>query len=193
MTRIIFIGDSITKGTDYGGVTSSQTFVNLIGTSHGYTNIINAGVSSDNTSGVNSRLNTDVIDKQPSVCVLMIGANDFLQSVQIEQYRQNIENILSRLKSAKIKTVILSSVPLRGGNESFAGFQNYLRILEEEASYLQVPIIDVYREFLTAYFYIGASSFASLYVDNIHLTAIGHKFVSDFATRKANSKHFIPS
>lgn len=191
---IVFIGDSITKGTDYGGVTSSDTFAYKIGVANGYAPaaIYNKGIGSDTSAGVLARLQSDAISKAPDVCVVMIGINDWANGVSVVAYRQNIGAIFSQLIAAGIKPVGITSNLNRGSTATIAGYQPFLEAFEAEAKAQGVKVLDLYREVADAYLYLSSTQFYALYVDSIHLTKTGHQFVADFAAREKFGGVFLP-
>lgn len=101
---IVFFGDSITAGV---GANPGEDFPTLIGNELGV-EIINAGVSGDTTGDALSRIDQDVIAKKPSVVVVELGGNDFLQKVDFEVTWGNFEKIMQRLSETGAKTVIVS-------------------------------------------------------------------------------------
>lgn len=68
---IVFLGDSITKGTDYGGVTLTDTFAYKIGTANGYppASIYNKGVGSDTSAGSKCWICTAKLPTLTSICL----------------------------------------------------------------------------------------------------------------------------
>lgn len=194
MAKIVFIGDSITKGTDYGGVTLAQTFAKLIGAANGYaaTDVINAGVGGDTSAGVLNRLQTDAISQAPLVCVVMVGINDWASSVPVSLYQSNISTIVDALRGANIKPVFISSMLRRGANAEFASFQPYLKALDTVAASKKVQVIDLYREVATAYLYMDSASWNGLYADGaLHLSVAGHQFLADLAARPQFAGYFV--
>src|SRR6185312_269394 len=121
---IAWLGDSVTKGTSYGGVTTTDTFAYKVGVANGYaaTDIINAGVNSDTSAGMLARLGTDVLAFNPSVCVLECGLNDWQTGVPLASYQSNVWAIFSGLKAASIKPVGLTKMQ-RGSTLDFAAYQ----------------------------------------------------------------------
>ncbi len=191
---IVFAGDSITKGTSYGGVTTVDTFAYKIGVANGYApaDIVNAGVNSDTSAGLLARLNVDVISKSPAVAVVMIGINDWAQGVSVSAYQSNIRAIFSQLIAAGIKPVGITSNLQRGSTEAILGFQPYLQAFENEAKLANIPVVDLYREVADAYLYYTSTQFYALYVDNVHLTKTGHQFVANVACREKYTGIFQP-
>ncbi len=195
MSKIVFVGDSITKGTGYGGVTTEGTFAHKIGVANGYavSEIIIAGVNSDTSAGVLNRLDVDVIAQDPTVCVVMIGINDWQTSIPVATYQANIRAIFSKLIAAGIKPVGITSSMQRGSTDAIAAFQSFLSAFEAEASAAGVPVVDLYRELAASYLYLSATAFAALFADNVHLTKVGHQFVVDLAARPKHAGYFVRS
>lgn len=192
MSKIIFVGDSITKGTDHGGVSARDTFAYQIGSSYGWPECINTGVSSDTSAKVLARLGRDVVSRSPDVCVIMVGANDWALSVPVGEYRSNLRSIFDALLLAGIRPVAMTSVLERGGTSDISKAQPYIQALEEICGEYGVPVIDVYREVAAAYLYLPGEEFRALFVDSIHLTKAGHRFVSDIARRCQFVKYLTP-
>ena len=74
-------------------------------------NVINAGIGGNTTNDLLKRVDDDVINKQPDMVIIMVGTNDMLHSrkmISYEEYKQNIEKIIKKLKSAKIEIVLCS-------------------------------------------------------------------------------------
>lgn len=194
MAKIVFLGDSVTKATDYGGVTSVDCFAFKVGTLAGYapTDIINAGVSSDTSAGMLARITTDVLDKAPAVCVVMALVNDAVQDVPIADYKETLRAIASRLIVCGIKVVFLSP-PLDRGTQAFQDkCRAYLEALEAVSMEFSTPYIDCYREYAFMYLY-GVNEFYACYVDNIHQTKVGHDKVTSILTRGTRIKAFYPN
>lgn len=182
--KIAFLGTSVTKGTDHGGVAAADTFAYKIGVDNGYAvaNIINAGVSSDTAAGMLARLTSDVISYGPDVCVVEVGVNDWAMSVSVSSFRSDVSDILSELVSASIKPVGMTKMQ-RGSTGDFASYQPYLHALEDECAAQGAELVDLFREECASYLYLSASAFSANYVDNVHLTVAGHQFVADLAAR----------
>ncbi|MBT9571115.1 MAG: hypothetical protein IV106_08405 [Pseudomonas umsongensis] len=194
MSKIVFLGDSITKATDYGAVTLTDCFAYKVGTLAGYApgEIINAGVSSDTSGGMLARITTDVIDKAPAVCVVMAMVNDVVQEVPIATYKENLRAIASRLILSGIKVVFVSP-PLDRGTSTFQDkCRTYLEALEAVSVEFSAPYIDCYREYAFMYLY-GMGDFYACYVDSVHQTKAGHDKLVSIMARGTRIKAFCPS
>jgi acyl-CoA thioesterase-1 len=64
-----------------------------------------SGVSGDTTASALGRLDFSV-QADTSVCVVALGGNDLLQSIPPEATRANLDRIVKRLKSRRIRVVI---------------------------------------------------------------------------------------
>ena len=191
MSKIIFIGDSITKGTDYGGVTTTATFAYKIGIANGYASqdILNKGISSDTSGGVLARLQADVLANAPDVCVLMIGHNDRATGVPVATFKANLQSVAASLGSNGIKLVIMTPPMERGAASLFVAFNPYLKAMEEVAAEYGLACVDQYREFCYAAL---RAQYLSLYVDAVHLSISGHEYVKEYAMRSKFSGVFTP-
>ncbi|WP_408596555.1 GDSL-type esterase/lipase family protein [Pseudomonas sp. PLMAX] len=193
MAKIVFLGDSITKATDYGSVTLTDCFAFKVGALAGYapSEIFNAGVSSDTSGGMLARITTDVIDKAPAVCVVMALVNDVVQDVPISAYKENLRAIASRMIVAGIKVVFVSPPLDRGSQALQEKCRSYLEALEAVSIEFSAPFIDCYREYAFMYLY-GVGDFYACYVDNIHQTKIGHDKLVSILTRGTRIRAFCP-
>ena len=76
--------------------------------------VINSGVPNENTRHLLQRVDADVIARQPDLVILMIGANDTIEStdlVPLEEYRENLRKLVTKIKSIGTE-VILLTLPL---------------------------------------------------------------------------------
>jgi lysophospholipase L1-like esterase len=89
----VFLGDSLTEKGNW-----AQRFPEL--------EVVNLGVSGDTTEQVLERLG-EVIEKQPSTVVVMVGTNDLAWRRSVEQIVRNMESILWRLHHELPETRIL--------------------------------------------------------------------------------------
>ena len=110
VTKIVFLGDSLTAGY---GLPSSQAWPEQVQKrlkTAGYiTQIINAGVSGDNTANGLARYDWSVGSADADILVLALGANDFLQGVPPETMRQNLKSIIEKAQADGL-TIILAGV-----------------------------------------------------------------------------------
>ncbi|HXQ52074.1 MAG TPA: arylesterase [Stellaceae bacterium] len=107
--RILALGDSITAG--YGLAPQEALPVKLEArlAADGFdAQVINAGVSGDTTAGGLSRLAWALGDKPlPGYAMVELGANDMLRGLDPKEAEANLDQILSRLTDAGVKTLLV--------------------------------------------------------------------------------------
>ncbi|MCX6136476.1 MAG: GDSL-type esterase/lipase family protein [Ignavibacteriales bacterium] len=99
---ILMLGDSITAGFDTGKYFPAY-------------DVLNEGISGDNTDLVIARLHRDVIAQKPDVIFILIGTNDMASLFPNEKTLSNFETILSEIQRAlpAAKVFVQSILPTR--------------------------------------------------------------------------------
>ena len=107
--RILALGDSLTAGY---GLSQSDAFPSQLkqrlrdaGVA---SEIVNAGVSGDTTSGALQRLDW-LMEERYDLAIVELGANDALRAVDPELTRQNLERIVEKLKATG-STILLAGM-----------------------------------------------------------------------------------
>ncbi len=104
-TSIIAFGDSLVYGL---GTTEGNDFVSLLSTRIGVS-IMNLGVSGNTAADGLSRID-DVLSEDPRVVIVLLGGNDTLRRVPVEQTFADLAAIIERVQSVGAG-VILVGVP----------------------------------------------------------------------------------
>lgn len=114
--EIIFLGDSITDGAEWGELTQ-----NLL--------CKNRGISGDNTAGVYYRLD-EVTESKPVKIFIMIGVNDLASGLTVENIMINYSKIIDVIKKQTPETAVFiqSVLPV---NDSYPGFKNHTNKTEQ--------------------------------------------------------------
>jgi acyl-CoA thioesterase-1 len=68
--------------------------------------VINAGRSGDTTSGALSRINKDVLSKNPKIVIIELGANDLFTGVPPQTTKDNMQSIINLLVNENRKIYI---------------------------------------------------------------------------------------
>lgn len=107
--EIIFIGDSIIDGCEWGEL-------------FGNTQIKNRGISGDVTQGVLNRL-TEVTESKPEKVFLMIGTNDLARSITTEKVIRNLAHIVENINAESPDTEVFlhSILPVNNHYGKFNG------------------------------------------------------------------------
>ena len=158
--QVIAFGDSLVYGI---GTTSGNNFVSLLSQRLGIS-IVNAGIPGDTTGSALTRLKGSVLDRNPSVVIVLLGGNDLLQNVPVQQRISNITSIASQIR-AKGAAVIL--VGLSEGNV-IDPYEGALPGIASQTSSTLVPgILD------------GIYGDPNLMSDAVHPNNAGHKIMAD--------------
>ncbi|MFZ2621268.1 MAG: GDSL-type esterase/lipase family protein [Minisyncoccia bacterium] len=113
-TDIVAFGDSLVQGI--GASTPDKNFISILSSKTGKP-IVNLGVSGNTTAEGLSRI--DELDKYNiKVALLLLGGNDYLRKVPIDETFSNLEKIISKIQS---KGAVVLLLGVRGGllNDKF--------------------------------------------------------------------------
>ncbi|MBF0155444.1 MAG: arylesterase [Magnetococcales bacterium] len=141
---ILCLGDSLTAGQ---GVSREESYPGLLekrlrerGHPH---RVINAGVSGDTSAGVWRRLDW-TLRSNPSLVILVIGANDGLRGLPLDQMESNIDHILARLQEKKIRVILggMQIPPNYGDTYTRSFAEIYPRLAKKHAIHLLPFFLD---------------------------------------------------
>lgn len=101
--KVVALGDSLTFGY---GAESHQAYPVHLAAKTGW-QIDNAGVNGDTTANVLARMDA-VVAVQPALVLLGVGGNDVLRRVDKVETKQNLNDILTRLKTSGVPVVLIA-------------------------------------------------------------------------------------
>jgi acyl-CoA thioesterase-1 len=156
---VVAFGDSLTAGF---GTTGNGDYVSLLSSRTGVA-IINAGRIGDTTADALGRINGAVLSRDPDIAIVLLGGNDLLQGVPVQQRISNITTIVQLIRTDGA-VVILVGV----GNPPIDPFDGALAGIASQTSSSYVPaILD------------GIFGVPSLMADSIHPNNAGHAIMAD--------------
>ncbi len=169
---ILFFGDSITAGY---GLDPQQAFPALIqqrldsaGIAY---RVVNAGLSGETSAGGLRRIDW-VLKGNADVVVVELGGNDGLRGIPTESTRQNLQEIIDRVRQTQPDASIILAgmqIPPSMGEKYASDFRS---IFPELARKNDLPLIPFILE--------GVGGRPGLnQADGIHPTAKGHKIVAE--------------
>ena len=157
--QIVAFGDSLVVGF---GTSSGNNFVSLLSNRVGIS-IANAGRLGDTTGSALGRLQNDVIARQPKIVIVLLGGNDLLQNVPLQQRVANITSIAQQIRSTGA-TVILVGL----GNDPIDPYGGALPGIASQTGSTHVPgILE------------GIFGVPGLMADSIHPNDAGHRIMAD--------------
>ena len=158
-TAIIAFGDSLVAGN---GTSGRGDFVSVLSTRLGVP-IINAGRSGDTTGAALSRLQGDVLARDPRVVIVLLGGNDLLRGVPQAQRLANITQIVERIRAAGAAVILVGLT-----DTLINPFGASLEDLADRTEATFVPgILD------------GVLGRHDLMADGIHPNNAGHRLMAD--------------
>lgn len=169
---IVFFGDSITAGY---GINIESAFPALIQEKLNEQGddfeVVNAGLSGETTAGGLQRIDW-VLRTGPDIFVLELGGNDGLRGLSLDQTRQNLKGMISKIREASSSTkIILAGMkipPNLGQNYT----EEFSQLFSEIAKSEKVELIPFLLE------NVGGEKKLNL-SDGIHPNEAGHKIVAE--------------
>lgn len=169
-TDFVFLGNSITAGTDWAKLLDLPQAKNR-------------GISGDITFGVLERLQ-DVIDGKPTKVFILIGINDISRNIPDSVILRNYKTMITRIRKGSKKTHIYFNT-LLPVNSAFEKFKNHygkdehiLWLNDEIRKFAakNVTVIDLYPNFTDQDKHLRAE----LTKDGLHLIPAGYQVWADF-------------
>mgnify|MGYP001091894524 CR=1 FL=1 len=169
-TDFVFLGNSITAGTDWAKLLDLPQAKNR-------------GISGDITFGVLERLQ-DVIDGKPAKVFILIGINDISRNIPDSVILKNYKTMIARIRKGSKKTHIYFNT-LLPVNSAFEKFKNHygkdehiLWLNDEIRKFAakNVTVIDLYPNFIDQDKHLRAA----LTKDGLHLIPSGYQVWADF-------------
>jgi len=164
--EVIFLGDSITDGCNWGEM-------------FGDTKIKNRGISGDVTQGILDRLD-EVVEAKPAKVFLMIGINDLAAGKTPRQIVDNTKKIVRAIQKASPETQIFleSLLPVNPDFPQFPHHSNKSqdvlsinRVLERMAQEFDLKYVDLFSKFT-----VDGNKLNPEYTnDGLHLTGAGYR------------------
>lgn len=172
--------------------------------------VFNAGISSNTSQDLLSRLDKDLLDKKPNYVIVMIGTNDMVNSKKMKtyiEYQSNIEKIVRRLKQKQIQVLLCSPPPIdsvylleRHKRDNFkespdVRLDSAVQILKRISRHENVYFVDIHQTFteknipqhnLDLYIRNPKNSNSK---DGVHPTSLGYELIAKtlFDFIKANN------
>jgi lysophospholipase L1-like esterase len=177
---IAFLGDSITAaGRRPGGY--CQLVLTGLNKQGLEVKGVFAGIGGHKSNQMLARLEKDVLKHKPDWMTLSCGVNDVWHGkngVELEPYKKNITEIVTRAQAAGIKVVLLTSTMIREDqsndlNQKLLPYNAFLKELAAEKKCLFADLNTEMQEALTT-FPADAKKGKQLTSDGVHMNAAGN-------------------
>lgn len=171
--KIVAMGDSITEGYPF---TNLESWVEHLAQELKCP-VINQGICGDLTSGMRERFHRDVLDHSPSHVIILGGANDAHEQIQMESVGANFIAMVELCEEHAIIPIFgLPTPSLLPKEEQFLKeYRNWLKHYADEKS---IMVVDFNSRFLDR---IGAGQGAQLFDDEVHPSIEGYTLMGEVA------------
>jgi lysophospholipase L1-like esterase len=190
--RVLFQGDSITDCNRTAGSnhTLGDGYAFFVATQLGAASpernltFLNRGVSGNTVNDLAMRWKEDTLRLNPDVLSILIGINDSVRQVPLEEFEEGYDRLLAATVSAnpKLRLVICEPFALPAG-ERKAGFQQWFadvrnrqQIAERLAAKYHAPLVRFQKVFDDACKREPPDHWIA---DGIHPTEAGHQLMAD--------------
>ncbi len=145
---ILALGDSLTYGYEVKQSESYPARLQEILKEEGYPHkVVNAGVNGDTTAGGAGRIDW-LLQHEPEVVVLELGANDGLRGIPVDEMKKNLSRIIEACQKKGAKVLLAGmKIPPNYGQEYTDEFE---RMYEALAEQYDVPLIPFFLEDVAA-------------------------------------------
>lgn len=141
---IVAFGDSLTAGY---GVDLKDSYPSILESKlkekKSSLSVINMGVSGETTSGGVDRVSF-VIEQNPSLVLLGLGANDMLRASPPSLAKANLEIIIKALQTANIPVVLLGMQSAASNSQSYK--KEFDAIYPDLAKQYKIPLVPFFLE-----------------------------------------------
>ncbi|MFM7009666.1 MAG: arylesterase [Betaproteobacteria bacterium] len=141
--RILVVGDSLsseyglTRGTGWVALLKKALTEARI-----ESEILNASISGDTTSGGVTRLKRLLDKHTPGLVILELGGNDALRGLPLEMTRQNLNIMATQARESGAKVVIVGmQIPPNYGREYATGFREVFESVAKQNKASLVPFL----------------------------------------------------
>ncbi len=176
--KIVCFGDSVTGVYYHTG--ARRAWCDLLGVAlsrlypKSHVQMINAGVSGNDTAAALKRMGADVLGLSPQLVVVMFGLNDVVR-VPPESFRANLGEIVkrSRDRSAEVILMTPNSIYPDDARRPPSRVAQYAEIVRQVGQQLQVPVADCFRAYEEVRM-VSRKGWVRLMSDAIHPNMRGH-------------------
>ena len=169
---VIFLGDSISAGLHLPASAAFPVRLQALLAARGAPfRLVNAGISGDTSAGGLARLDW-LLDQEPDVLVVELGANDGLLGQPHKTLERNLRAIVERTRARGIRVLVLGMRLPRNYGESFT--ENFAEI------YTRVVPVSGDDVRLLPFFMEGVAGHEQFSLrDGLHPNAAGHRRLAE--------------
>lgn len=184
MLKLVCFGDSITARKE--GLDKPMLTTKLAEQLDGF-EVINAGVSGNNTIDALTRIEKDVIKNNPDIVTVLFGANDaaFHKMIDLETFKTNINKITEMLTPKR--TILITPAPV----DEKVQFARTNEVLSQYACEVEKVAAETGSHFIDFYSrMIALDDYPQMLIgvknDGLHFGERGYDFLVSLIVEKIN-------
>jgi len=178
--RFLMVGDSVTVGAPFSGVTSTTSYVHLLREQLGPEHDVVASALDGVDSGYAlKRFDRMVTAHHPDIVVVMLGLNDAQppggrSGTAPEEYRENLTRLANRIREIDAKPILATPTPrLKQTTGGWAEImREYVETVRRVADENHLNCINVYDRFREN------DRWETLIPDGVHPGPTGHRIIA---------------
>ena len=181
--KIVFMGDSITA---MGGAQAGycQQVIRGLAANSIKATMICAGVGGNTSKQMLARMDSDVIAQKPDWMTLSCGVNDVWSDLPLDQFKQNMTQIVDKAQAAKIGVILLTATaigenPTAPKNQQMKPYNEFLHQLAKDKKY---RLADLNVDLQSAVMAAGGGTQSQrgnvMTPEGIHPNALGHEVMA---------------
>lgn len=139
---------------------------------------INRGIPGDTAQGGVNRLQGEVLRHNPDCILIQFGLNDAFLGYSAEEYRENVETMINRIREKSATEIVLVTSVCLDGERDNAFIDRYYNQVETLSELYRLPVARVHEYWKKKI--AGGIAFESLVqFDGVHPNTIGHKLMAE--------------
>ena len=140
--------------------------------------LINRGIPGDTAQGGSQRVERDVIRRKPDCTLVQYGLNDAFVGYSHEQFKANIEMIVTNIREQCESEIVLVSSVCLGSEKENAFIERFYNQLEALACDYQLSFARVH-EYWKKKISEGVDFESLVQFDNVHPNTEGYRFMAE--------------
>ena len=181
--KIAFLGESLTFLGCYEETGYVKLTIKELENRGKKVELIPVGLCGARSFDILNIIDNDVISKKPDLLIMMIGINDALaEPDKIQNFKNNIKQIIKKLKENKINTIILNiTVTEKDAFYANDAINQHNKVISDITKQEKIKTIDINSVMKKQIKKSGKNTMEEYFMteDGIHLSNLGNKILAD--------------
>jgi lysophospholipase L1-like esterase len=145
---------------------------------------VNSGIGGETSKDLLNRIDRDVLSFNPDLVIVTIGGNDTWKGLTIQEYQNNVTQVIDKIKEIKAIPVLQTYYCLLYNqmDEIFQLFPQIVEVNRNLTKEMKIPLIDQYKYF-SPFYEKKPKTYSNLMLDGLHVNPIGNAIMGIIASR----------